>query len=334
MIFGRNQYRLPLPWSTWLRFLCYKAATCLIDCSLFVQSFISPPKRLPDKPLPIDDRAFDKLFRDDNPQWEEASEFVKSIRVVKNCLAAKLCPLVDASDNNVDYPEIHAMRLVHERTSIPVPRVHHVMLDEPPPDTLWTGATHYIVIMDYIHGDLLGDIWPKLGLWKKVWVVITLRRYVKELRKARQPFDGCMGRVSASGEALRCDLPGLLEKREIYSSYDGLKNFYNSMWRSKGRDERSCYTDSFPLTLCHGDLHKYNIILGHDGQIWLIDWGYSGFYPQWFEYRRMFIMGSLATCNKKVIVPKDRSWQLLSGIVCDYDPWTLTWYRQLYSISI
>ncbi|THU85358.1 hypothetical protein K435DRAFT_685737, partial [Dendrothele bispora CBS 962.96] len=241
----------------------------------------------------------------------------------------------DTPDDRIDCPELRMMQLARERTSIPIPRVHDMIPDEPPPGTLYTKATHGIVIMDYVHGDLLGDIWPQLNLWKKLWVVLTLRRYVKELRKVMQPYNGCVGQLSVTGQALDCDLPGLLEQRnEIYSSYDKLKNSYNRRWKWKGQDERSSYADPLTLTLCHGDLHKDNIILGHDGQIWLIDWGYSGFYPQWFEYRRMFIMGSLATCNKKVIVPKDRSWQLLSGIVCDYDPWTLTWYEQLCDVTL
>jgi hypothetical protein len=44
------------------------------------------------------------------------------------------------------------------------------------------------------------------------------------------------------------------------------------------------FDDSQPMVLTHGDLSLRNIMLGHDGKIWLVDWGFSGFYPPWFEY--------------------------------------------------
>jgi thiamine kinase-like enzyme len=27
-----------------------------------------------------------------------------------------------------------------------------------------------------------------------------------------------------------------------------------------------------------------NIVVGHDGKLWLVDWGWSGFYPPFCEY--------------------------------------------------
>ena len=45
-----------------------------------------------------------------------------------------------------------------------------------------------------------------------------------------------------------------------------------------------------------------DIMLGDDGKIWLIDFGLSGFYPEWFEYVAMFEwenlgwLGRLARC--------------------------------------
>ncbi|KAL2798160.1 hypothetical protein BJX66DRAFT_295805, partial [Aspergillus keveii] len=38
-----------------------------------------------------------------------------------------------------------------------------------------------------------------------------------------------------------------------------------------------------PLVFCHGDICPRNIILEDDGSICLVDWGYAGFYPRFFE---------------------------------------------------
>ncbi|KAJ5100295.1 hypothetical protein N7456_006347 [Penicillium angulare] len=39
----------------------------------------------------------------------------------------------------------------------------------------------------------------------------------------------------------------------------------------------------YPLVLCHGNPARRNMILKSDGSIALVDWGYSGFYPRFFE---------------------------------------------------
>jgi thiamine kinase-like enzyme len=38
-----------------------------------------------------------------------------------------------------------------------------------------------------------------------------------------------------------------------------------------------------PLVFCHGDICRRNIILEDGGSICLVDWGYAGFYPRFFE---------------------------------------------------
>ena len=47
------------------------------------------------------------------------------------------------------------------------------------------------------------------------------------------------------------------------------------------------FDSSLPLVLTHLDIHPNNIIIGDDGRVWLIDWEFAGFYPQWFEYASM-----------------------------------------------
>ncbi|KAL2794634.1 kinase-like domain-containing protein [Aspergillus keveii] len=39
----------------------------------------------------------------------------------------------------------------------------------------------------------------------------------------------------------------------------------------------------YPLVLCHGDICRRNLILREDGSLCLLDWGYAGFYPRFFE---------------------------------------------------
>ncbi|KAJ5919076.1 hypothetical protein N7466_010019 [Penicillium verhagenii] len=54
------------------------------------------------------------------------------------------------------------------------------------------------------------------------------------------------------------------------------------------------------LVLCHGDICRRNIIMKEDGALTLLDWGYSGFYPRFFE---------LATLS--CVLPYDKEFQPL-----------------------
>ncbi|KAK7456420.1 hypothetical protein VKT23_010668 [Stygiomarasmius scandens] len=331
MIFGKHQYRLSIPWSEWLRFFCMKAATSLLDAFIFLQSLIAPAKRLTDQPLPIDEDTMDELFLSES-NWEPDSEEFRQIRIVKKCLAVKFLPIESCEEScgpdALHCAEIRAMELVRGHTSIPVPRIRRVLPYEFQ-DPRWPGITNCWLVMDYVPGQLLWDAWPRLGMWKKLWVVVTLRRYVKELRKISQPYNGCVGKVPAHGKPLRCNLPEVLELRgRSLPSYDALKEYYNVHRRPRAREGHPPYGDSHSLVFTHGDIHKLNIILGDDGQLWLVDWGYSGFYPRWFEYQRMFIMGSEKIYGDRLIQPQDHIWQLLAGVICDYDPWTLEWFRR------
>lgn len=58
--------------------------------------------------------------------------------------------------------------------------------------------------------------------------------------------------------------------------------------RGQTRDDVGRTLDA-PLVLTHSDMNMHNILVGDDGKIWLIDWAWSGFFPNWFEYASMIM---------------------------------------------
>jgi hypothetical protein len=174
------------------------------------------------------------------------------------------------------------------RTTIPISRIRRMFIDE-------NGCT--INVMDYIPGERLDHIWPSLSLWTKLWVALTLRRYIRQLRQIRDPHSSVPGPVA--------NVPQKLDGYMFYKpcgpfpDYASLSAFYNcKLDIAKGitltdgcgniicspRPDAEPFNDSRPLVFTHGNLSMRNVILGTDGRIWLVDWAMSGFYPWWFEY--------------------------------------------------
>jgi hypothetical protein len=85
-----------------------------------------------------------------------------------------------------------------------------------------------------------------------------------------------------------------------FKSYSAMTAWYNGRSRlnnillnpyirdlSKIPEPTIFFDDSMPLVFTHGDISPYNIRLGKDGTVWLLDWEGAGAYPQWFEYANM-----------------------------------------------
>ncbi|KAL5522297.1 hypothetical protein ACEPAF_2154 [Sanghuangporus sanghuang] len=175
--------------------------------------------------------------------------------------------------------------LVRQYTAVPVPmheRVFH-------------GWISNYLVQEYIPGRVLLDIWSQLGWWMRLRVVVTLRFYIHELRSISSragppPFPGP---PSNDGAPKKCT--GRLftdDGAGPFHSYSEMSQWYQNQlllvqrWRKEGLDSAP-FDDSGPLVFTHMDLHPRNIILGDDGQLWIVDWTHAGWYPSWFESASM-----------------------------------------------
>ena len=87
--------------------------------------------------------------------------------------------------------EAKTMHLVREATTVLVPTVRRYFA--------YQGVS--VVIMDFIPGQTLADCWHSLSYWRRFWVLYTIRRCIRELRRVEVPgvprrdqFPGRIGR--------------------------------------------------------------------------------------------------------------------------------------------
>ena len=186
-----------------------------------------------------------------------------------------------------------ALDLVFHHTTIPVPRVRRVLnvVDKNP------AFFDIPIIMDYIPGRQLLQVWPTLSLFAKLRVAFILRGYVRQLRAIRHPGSRIPGPVSPDDEGrhVRCQMmcgdlgrwPGPFQSYAELTAWLTKKCIYG-IERIAARTHVELpyepFDNSEPMVLTHCDINMRNVMVGHDGRIYLIDYGMSGFYPPWFEY--------------------------------------------------
>lgn len=215
----------------------------------------------------------------------------------------------------IEPQELVSARLVRRYTSIPVPmheRVFQGRLD---------GRRKSFLVQQFISGCVLLDAWPQLGWWARFRVFVTLRFYIRELRSISSragppPFPGP---PSDDGVPQKCT--GMLFTKDgsgPFRSYREMSRWYQNrllvlqqLFKQDVNSEP--FDDGAPLVFTHKDLHPRNIILGDDGQLWVIDWAEAGWYPSWFEAASMTAFAR----NSRSIPPSWSSWIPFIAGPCD-----------------
>lgn len=212
--------------------------------------------------------------------------------------------------DNIDQTEAYTMQYVSERTTIPVPTIRRVLPSHSDPESHW-------IIMDYVRGQTLFRCWSGLRWWKKLYIIWTLRRYIRELHRLPLSDPDTPGPIDGHGRPLRCHgLPFPYTGAGPFASFRELAGWFDyqqychrvRLHRGWGVLHWSCppfpQATEPPLVLCHGDLHHRNILLDEAGRVWLVDWGNAGVYPPWWEYVHAAIWkdaARLSSCLPKLI---------------------------------
>ncbi|KAL8635285.1 MAG: hypothetical protein Q9228_007209 [Teloschistes exilis] len=187
---------------------------------------------------------------------------------------------VAKSSDLVSFTEAATMRFVRSKTSIPVPAVLDVFVQ---PET-----QHVCILMEYIKGRPLNEVWDTFNDTQKEHVVAQLRGFMEELRQIKGttigPVDGtyCVDQFFDG------------EDKETYGPYKSEAAFNNGLIRAIGARGCNTWTElvtrlilSLPehsIVFTHNDLAPRNIIVRDGNVVAILDWECSGFYPEYWEY--------------------------------------------------
>lgn len=205
--------------------------------------------------------------------------------IVKACTGAKVT-------------EAHTMCFVASNTNIPIPKIYCAFLRKR------TGRVY--IVQKRMKGERIGLHWEHRSEESKANVLASLKQMMDELRQLQAPagtgvHDVCGGsmfdvKISWGGVPM--------------GPFTSVDKFH--LWMRKGwdppawmRDRPECnpmtpmdnlnritkmhQSREFELKFTHGDLNWANILVNGDDVSAIIDWGTSGWYPDYWEYARMRI---------------------------------------------
>ncbi|KAI5980577.1 kinase-like domain-containing protein [Pisolithus albus] len=250
-----------------------------VICPLWHQKKIDITHRVPDDCSSEVDRLTDEQIvslRPTCPNICLTEDADTDVRLIAPDTVAK-------SQVGMEITEADAMTLVRTHTTIPVPKVRR-FIDLPD-----EGAA--ILLMEYIKGETLEQCWDHLSFWRKLRIAWVLRGYIRQLRKIRVRPIEIPGPVGV--EPLRCKGRWFTDwGAGPFVSYSDMTEWFNSRLAVAKRfefvgldpDEPPFDHSHVPLVFTHQDISMRNIIVGEDDTVWLCDWAWAGFYPEYFEY--------------------------------------------------
>jgi Phosphotransferase enzyme family len=163
-----------------------------------------------------------------------------------------------------------------------------------------------IIIMEWIHGTVLEDLWAQIGWVMTIRLAFQLRYAVHRLRSLTSLTAGSLftGECRSFWLDDRYNLPAHSTPDAITCFIEFWNNFTPRRRKSpeptKSKSDKKNYLPPLPTSLVftHHDLAPRNLLVDKQGHLWLLDWEYSGWYPVYFEYASM----------QNFNVPRNWSW--------------------------
>jgi len=180
--------------------------------------------------------------------------------------------------------EAVAMRLVAEKTSIPVPRVLDAYYQK--------SDGRGVIMMEYIEGETLDKPWPQYDSAQKQHVIAQLQQYLNKLRTVK---GGTIGAVDGSS----CCDQFFTAEGTSYGPYSTEREFHRGLAQAlleRGNNSWCQMVSRFLASLdgheivpTHNDLAPRNILVSDGNVVAMLDWELYGFYPDYWEYVKGYL---------------------------------------------
>ncbi len=177
-------------------------------------------------------------------------------------------------------PEIEALQYVAAHTSIPVPKIYRIHTPE-------DGSI--FIEMEYVAGEPLNRAWHGMSAAQRDAVFADIPQHVASLRALPPPAQDVVC-SALQNPAYDCRIGG-----QFYGpmSHDEFHSLARGHLRKEdmpvlGGDALAEVhsTRRYETRFAHADLSPYNIIVRDARVVAVIDWAFSGWYPEYWEFTK------------------------------------------------
>jgi tRNA A-37 threonylcarbamoyl transferase component Bud32 len=202
---------------------------------------------------------------------ERFGEFVPVYKVDANTVVK--------TGDSVRLAEAAAMELVRKKTAIPVPEIYNAYVD--------SSTGHVRIVMEFIEGDCLADVWANFNTDQKQQVLEQLRDCLSQLRVTKESFIGSVDGTACADQLFDEDIGAYGPYKDEATFNEGiitaLKNTLTSGWVDTVCKMVGAL-NSHEIVLTHGDISPRNIIVQGSKVVAILDWELAGYYPEYWEY--------------------------------------------------
>lgn len=204
--------------------------------------------------------------------------------------------------------EVEAMSYAQRHTSIPIPSVMQVLLDDASAD-----KDESWILMERLPGRRLDAAWPDMTDEARAVTLQHLRSYLKQLhhlKPSSSTITSSSGSTHGKEEEEECWIGSVsrgpaydhrLSSRFTVGPFASVAEFHDFLvapvkqcprpeWVAKYRGQLS---DHYQVHFAHADLSWENILVdASTGDVTgILDWEMAGFWPEWWEYRKALFGG-------------------------------------------
>ncbi|GAO20121.1 hypothetical protein UVI_02061600 [Ustilaginoidea virens] len=214
------------------------------------------------------------------------------------CVPISKHRIVKAGDL-VHLTEAATMQFVANHTSIPVPKIYCSFI--------WNNRAY--IVMESIQGEPLSNAWSRLSETARQSIFTQIRDYIDELRRIEPPGPQVQSSVGGSLRDLRIG-----HGYPRFGPFNSIREFHfwlregmvDSSEAHKGINEEERQEMQKMITMqdkdrpmpvfTHGDLNPTNIIVRGEKIVGFVDWEFSGWFPDYWEYTTAYC-GNVVTTD-------------------------------------
>ncbi|KAH7360816.1 kinase-like domain-containing protein [Rhexocercosporidium sp. MPI-PUGE-AT-0058] len=178
--------------------------------------------------------------------------------------------------------EFEAMEFVRQNTTIPIPKVFGAYNRQDGSQDL---------VLELVPGTTLNVAWQTLTQEQKTSIVAELAGYLTQLRCLQPPKEGFVGSLML-GSGYDHRLGG-----RRFGPFESIADFHKFVRRGDSMDlwafdenVTSVHkkSDSYVTKFTHADMSPENILVKNGKITGIVDWEFSGWFPEYWEYTKMY----------------------------------------------